>query len=624
MKQDFLATLAERVLLADGAMGTYLYAKGVERGQEIERLNLSDPDLVYSVHEEYIRAGSQLIETNTFGANRFRLQLDREQLREINRAGADLARRAAGQGVFVAGSVGPTGLEFPLEHGETTAADVEGSFVEQINGLLEGGVDVLLLETFGSLDEMLLALGVARRLCDLPIISQMVYPAGGRTPDGIEALVCARAALAAGANVVGTNCGRGVQPMLAAIEKLSVLRKKAPLSAFANAGFPEVVGHRMVYPADPAYMARMLKEAVRLGVRVVGGCCGTTPEHIQALQHLLHVKKRTLAVLEPAARTETAPEAEAGPHGPGVLLRGLAGREGLPLFVELDPPTHLDLTGVLDGARDLARAGVDAISLAENPLAILRSDNLSLAHRIRQEQQVPVILHLTCRDRNVLGLQNQIMSAHHLGIDSILAITGDPAASSDQPGVSGVFDVQSFGLVKMITQFNQGRNLAGKDLRGRTDFSIGVAFSYRSQRPETQLSRLEKKAALGAHFAMTQPFFDATEVERMMEQAERINLPILPGIFPLISARNAEFLHNELPGISIPAWIRERLWSFEQVEDQRKAAMEITRGLIEKLAPMVDGLYLISPLNKWQITTRLVEEIRRAGWRGSGRLRNGR
>ncbi|OQX15259.1 MAG: bifunctional homocysteine S-methyltransferase/methylenetetrahydrofolate reductase [Desulfobulbaceae bacterium A2] len=621
MKQDFLATLAERVLLGDGAMGTYLYAKGVERGQVIERLNLSEPDLVYGVHEEYIRAGSQLIETNTFGANRFRLQLGAEQVREINRVGATLARRAAGSGVYVAGSVGPSGIEFPLEHGEIGAGDVKEAFAEQIGGLLEGGIDVLQLETFGSLDEMLLALTVARRLCDLPIISQMVYPAGGRTPDGVEALTCARAALAGGANVVGSNCGRGVQPMLVALEQLGALRGIAPLSAFANAGFPEVVGHRLVYPADPAYMARMLKEAVRLGVRLVGGCCGTTPVHIQELQHLLHVKKRTVAVLEPAAPTETSPEAEARPRGPGALLRGLADGSGLPLVVELDPPTHLDLAGVLEGARALAGAGVDVISLAENPLAILRSDNLSLAHRIRQEQQLPVILHLTCRDRNVLGLQNQIMSAHHLGLDSILAITGDPAASSDQPGVSGVFDVQSFGLVRMISQFNQGRNFAGKDLRGHTDFSIGVAFSYRPQRPETQLSRLEKKAALGAHYAMTQPFFDADEVEQMMEQAARINLPIFPGIFPLISARNAEFLHNELPGISIPAWIRERLGSFEQVEDQRKAAMEITRGLIEKMATFVDGLYLISPLNKWQITAQLAGEIRLAGWRGSGRLR---
>lgn len=622
MKPDFLEYLSAKVMLADGAMGTYLFTKGAEIGLEVERLNLVDPDMIYAVHEEYIRAGSQVIETNTFGANRLKLGLSglADQVGEINRAGARLAVRAAGDKVYVAGSVGPSGVKFPLDNSETSAGEVEEVFREQISALVDGGVDVVQIETFGYLDELLIALKAAKSVCDLPLIAQMVYPAGGRTQDSLDALACGRRLMEAGADVVGTNCGRGIQPLLMAVEKLAALHDETIISAFPNAGFPEIVGHRMIYPADPAYMARMLKEMIRLGVRLVGGCCGTTPTHIQEFRQHLNIRRLPpISVGTGGQRDDAGASVSEEQRRPGKLLDGLA-RDRLPVIVELDPPVHLDTDAVLEGARQLGKAGVDAISVAENPLAILRGDNLTLAYRIRERFGIPAILHLTCRDRNVLGLQNQIMSAHHLGIESILAISGDPATSSDQPGASGVFDVQSFGLVRMIDQFNRGRNLAGRDMKKSTDFSIGVAFSFRPSRPETQIGRLERKVGMGAGFVMTQPFFDAAEVEQMMAAVEYLKVPIFPGIFPLISARNADFLHNELPGITIPAWIRERLWQFEQVEDQRKAAMDITRGLIEQLAPMVDGLYLISPLNKWEITAELTREIRAAGYPRSRRL----
>jgi len=275
---------------------------------------------------------------------------------------------------------------------------------------------------------------------------------------------------------------------------------------------------------------------------------------------------------------------------------------------------------VIEGARALAATGADAITLAENPLAVLRADNFSLAHLIREQVGIQTVLHLTCRDRNVLGLQMQIMGAHLLGIEAILAITGDPATSSDQPGVSGVFDVNSFGLVEMISRFNQGLNLAGASMRKNTDFSIGVAFSYRAANPELQIRRLERKVALGAHFVMTQPLFDSRTVETMFEQTRHLECMIFPGIFPLISARNADFLHHEIPGISIPRAIRDRLWQFEKVEDQRKAALELTHQLVADIAPIVDGLYLISPLNKWEVPAELIKAVRSAGWQGSGKL----
>jgi methionine synthase / methylenetetrahydrofolate reductase(NADPH) len=622
MKPDFLEILQEKVILGDGAIGTYLYTKGIELGKNTDRLNLSDPDLIYSVHEEYIRAGSQLIETNTFGANRFKLGtwgLD-DKVREINLAGADIAGRAAGERIYVAGSVGPSGIEFPLEAGETALAEVEQAFREQISALLEGRVDVLILETFTHLDELITAIKTARQLsADIPIIAQMAYPSRGRTARGDNAFKCGSAAIKAGASVVGANCGRGVKSMLAAIEKLAPLREQVPLSAFPNAGFPEIVGHRVIYPAQPEYMAQVIGDMIKLGARLVGGCCGTTPNHIEEFRKHLRIARRPVTRSQIIGMEgEIAAEEEQRGDG-GMLLRALP-PDRLPILVELDPPTHLDVSGVLHGARVLKESGTDAITLGESPLAVLRCDNLALAHRIREEVGIRTIVHLTCRDRNALGLQSHIMGAHLLGIDSILAVTGDPATSSDQPGVSGVFDVHSFGLVRMISRFNQGCNMAGKKVKGCTDFSIGVAFSYRPANPEVQLKRLERKAALGAHYVMTQPFFDAAEVEQMMEKTRHLGLLIFPGIFPLISARNADFLHHEVPGISIPDALRRKLWQYADVEDQRRVAMDFTRELVTAIAPFVDGLYFVSPLNKWEVANDLVCMVRQAGWRGSGRI----
>jgi homocysteine S-methyltransferase len=623
MKPHFTDYLRDKILLGDGAIGTYLYSKGLELGKDTERLNLSEPDLIYSIHEEYIRAGSQLIETNTFGANRCKLLasgLD-GRVRDINLAGVQLAKRAAGHDVYVAGSIGPSGMDFPLSTGEASEEGLQEIFREQVSALLEGGVDLLLFETFTHLDELVLAIQTARQLTDLAIVAQMAYPSGGKTAAGVDALTCGEAALAAGADVVGGNCGRGVSSLLTAIEHLSPLRDQVPLSAFPNAGFPEIVGHRMVYPAEPAYMVKALAEMIKLGARLVGGCCGTTPAHIHEFQQHLKIKRRPLVRSADIQGdgSHQRPEKTAG-HTNGALLENLPADQ-LPIIVELDPPTHLAVEGVIEGASELKKSGANAISLGENPLAILRADNLSLAHLIHERLDIQTIIHLTCRDRNILGLQSQIMGAHLLGISGILAITGDPATSSDQPGTSGVFDVKSFGLIRMIDLFNQGHNLAGKAMKARTNFSIGGAFSFRPSRPEVQIKRLERKAELGLKFVMTQPIFDAAEIEQMMEAVQHLDLLILPGIFPLISARNADFLHNEVPGIAIPEALRKKLWQYDKVEDQRKCALDYTRQLMSDVADFVDGLYLISPLNKWEITAGLTREIRAAGWQGSGRVK---
>ncbi|WP_417910819.1 bifunctional homocysteine S-methyltransferase/methylenetetrahydrofolate reductase [Candidatus Electronema sp. PJ] len=622
MKPDFLEYIHDHVVLGDGALGSYLFEQGVERGRNLDLLNVQAPEIVLAAHEEYIRAGSQLIETNTFGANWFKLREAGERVQEINRLGAEIAVKAAGQHIYVAGSVGPSGIAFPLHEEEGVRDAIRDCFREQVLGLAEGGVDLLIIETFSSLEEILLAIAAARSAApQLPVVAQMVFPAKGLTVLGEDALYCGQQMRAAGAVLVGTNCGRGVDATVQAVAKMSPLAAEGtPLSAFPNAGLPEILGGRMIYPAQPGYMAVRAKEMLRSGVHLIGGCCGTQPAHIQEFRSVLKIKPVRVQVLGGMEPRNEEPAVVPAPAKQGGFLDSLQpGR--LPIIVELDPPAHLDVEPVLQGAAKLALAGADAISLGENPLAVLRAGNLSMAALIRQRTGIQTILHQTGRDVNALGLQSRMMDAHLLGIEAVLAVSGDSAAGTDQPGVTGVFDLRSYGLITMLDGLNRGFSMAGQSLRQQTNFSIGAAFSFRPADPEVQLRRLEKKAELGARFAMTQPLFSAEAVEQMLEHVRHLEILVFPGIFPLISARNAEFLHNEVPGISVPQELRSRLAQFSQVADQRKVALEYTASLVAQIAPMIDGLYIISPLNKWEIALEFVAQARQAGWQGSGRAK---
>jgi homocysteine S-methyltransferase len=622
MKPDFITHLQDRVVLGDGALGAYLYECGISRDKNLDLLNLQSPDTVFNAHEEYIRAGSQLIETNTFGANRFNLADIgfADSVREINRAGAQIAVKAGGGKVYVAGSIGPSGIRFPLIDDEITEEEIRESLREQVTGLAEGGVDALIIETFSCLAEMKLALAVALDIAPhLPVIAQMVFPTANTTAYGDDVYSCAEAMLLGGAAVIGTNCGRGIDSALSAIKIMAANTSSSTLlSAFPNAGLPEIIGHRTIYPAQPGYMAERASEMVRAGVRLIGGCCGTTPAHIHQFKSILKIKPVVRAKITIIDRAENDLEKPAIDHKNGSFLNKLK-KDRLPVIVELDPPTHLDIQQVLAGAEALAQAGTDAISLAENPLAILRAGNLGLASRIKQQTDITTILHQTGRDLNALGLQARMMEAHLLGIESVLAVTGDSAAGTDQPGVTGVFDLRSHELISMLNGLNNGINMAGKSLRGQTDFSIGAAFSFRPENPDFQIRRLEKKVEVGARFAMTQPLFSPEAILQMLEKTQHLNILIFPGIFPLISLKNAEFLHNEVPGIHVPQQIRNSLSQYESISDQRKVALEYTGKLIEDVASSVDGLYLISPLNKWDIVLNYVKMIRKAGFTGSGR-----
>ena len=621
MKPDFLEYVHEHVVLGDGALGSYLFDQGVERGRNLDLLNLQAPEIVLAAHEEYIRAGSQLIESNTFGANRFKLREAGagERARQISRTGAEIAAKAAGKQVYVAGSVGPTGLSFPLHEEQISLADIRESFCEQVLGLAEGGVDLLILETFSSLEEILLAIAAARSAAPhLFVIAQIVFPAKGLTVLGEDALFCGQQMRDAGAALVGSNCGRGVDATVQAIARMSPLAGEGtPLSAFPNAGIPELLNGRMIYPAQPGYITARAKEMIRNGVHLLGGCCGTQPAHIHEFRSSLRIKPVRVYLSGEEQEQETEEPLTVLTKQGGFLDSLQPGR--LPIIVELDPPAHLDVEPVLRGAEELVRAGVDAISLGENPLAILRAGNLSMAALIRQHTGIQTILHQTGRDVNALGMQSRMMDAHLLGLEAVLAVSGDSAAGTDQPGVSGVFDLRSYGLIAMLDSLNRGLSMAGQPLRRQTNFSIGAAFSFRPDDPETQVRRLEKKAELGARFAMTQPIFAPATVEQMLEATRHLDILVFPGIFPLISARNAEFLHNEVPGISVPSELRRRLAKFGQVADQRKAALEYTADMIAEIAPLIDGLYLISPLNKWDIALQFVQQARQAGWKGSSR-----
>jgi methionine synthase / methylenetetrahydrofolate reductase(NADPH) len=599
----FLDRLQNEVLVGDGAIGTMLYAKGVGLEANFEHLNLVRPELVLELHGEYIAAGAQLIETNTFGANHTKLApigLDK-RVRDINLHGARLARRAA-HGAFVAGSVGPL-VRTRGEERELSADEMREIFREQCLALAEGGVDLLIIETFSDLEQLKVALQAARET-GLPVIANMAFLEGGRTAGGIEAGKVALELTAAGAAVIGANCGAGPLEILRNIERMARVTN-LPLAAYPNSGFPEYVDGRYIYRTTPEYFAGMALEMVAAGANLIGGCCGTTPDHIQRL-----VEK--LRGVKPAARVAPVRvEAGAQTPAPAVTSEGFLARWGKEkiVTVELDPPRGLDCARVLAGSRALQSAGADAINLAENPLARVRMGNIALGSRIQQEVGIEVIVHITCRDRNLLGLQSELLGASLLGIRTILAVTGDPARLGDQAGASSVFDLNSFGLIKLLASLNSGVNGQGNPIGSGTGFTIGCAFNPNTPKMEAQTERLGKKVACGARFAQTQPLYDSARLDEMLAQTAPLGIPVLPGILPLVSERNCEFLHNEVPGIVIPTEIRARMRGKEKEEGVREG-LAIAREFIAQVRERVGGFYIIPPFGKYEIAAELVRFIK--------------
>jgi methionine synthase / methylenetetrahydrofolate reductase(NADPH) len=602
----FLELLQSRVLIGDGAMGTLLYSRGIPLEANFEYLNLINPAVVKQVHEDYARVGAEVLETNTFGANALRLSAIglEKKVQAINEAGARLARSAAGQERFVAGAVGPL-IRPRGESGELSPADKEIIFREQMEALAEGGVDLFILETFSSLEDLEIALRIAADLT-IPASAQLAFLEEGRSREGVAAEEAARRLSNAGAALLGANCGAGPRDLLKVLTRVAAV-SPLPLAAFPNSGFPQFVDGRYMYLATPDYFAAMAREMVLAGAALIGGCCGTTPEHIGALAN-------ELAGMTPVHRFRTAPLAtEVPPYIPPAqpARRSFLAEWGQQpvITVELDPPRGLDCDKILHGARALREAGADALSLAENPLARIRMGNIALARQIQEETGLEVIVHVTCRDRNLIGLHSDLMGAHLLGIRNILAVTGDPVSVGGESGATSVFDLNSIGLLELLSALNSGRNLLGADLGGRTGFQLGAAFNPNLAGMDGQLRRLQKKMAAGATFIQTQPIYSPQVVAQLLERTSPLGIPVLIGLLPLVSERNAEFLHNEVPGITLPDEVRGRMKGKSGAAGVSEG-MAIARELITSATGRAGGWYLMPPFGKVDLALELMAFIK--------------
>ncbi len=600
--------LRERVVCGDGAMGTELMAAGVPVDTCFEQVCLTEPDVVSGIHDAYVRAGAELIETNTFGANAARLRRYglEDRVAEINARGVQLAQAAARpRGVLVAGSVGPLGI--PLAEAGASALDAAAIFREQLTALLDAGVDALFFETFLDLAEMRIALQQLRKLdADVPAICSLVASEEGRLPSSLPLFQAFRELSRLGADVVGVNCVTGPHAMTRILQRIP---GNFVVSAFPNAGYPLYRDGRFLYNAAPEYFGRAAKEFVENGARLVGGCCGVGPAHIRAMVEA--VAGATPVRAKPVVVYPSGPEdVRARPQRPAETSILDLMRQGHRVVVtELDPPKTLDMERYYRGAQALVDAGSDVITLADNSLAILRVSNLAVAAVLKQRFNIMPLLHLSCRDRNLIGLQSELMGIAALGIRHVLPLTGDPAKFGDQPGASSVFDVNSVQLMGIINKLNEGFNFAGKNIKYPTDFVVGCTFNPNAKNLDAQLKRLERKLAAGASYVMTQPVFDRGLVRQMHECTKGFGVPILTGVWPLLNGRQAEFLHHEVPGVVVPDDVRDRMRGREGAEG-RALGVEIAKEVVETALEHFPGLYLITPFLAYDTTAELAGFVR--------------
>lgn len=595
-RHPFLDELRAGIVLGDGAIGTALFSRGAPLRSCIERLNIVSPDMVETLHRDYIKAGSRVIETNTFGANR--LNLERyglaDRIGEIIENGVTIARKAAGT-AWVAGSIGPLP---PVDGEPLEKRGLCAVFEEVIASLVDNGVDILLFETFTDPVQLANAVRLARSMTEAPIVAQMAVETGGRLPGGADIRFFADAVLEAGADVIGANCGAGVPAVRDAARRL--LTYGVPVSAYMNAGFAERIEDRTLFVAPGDYLASTAVDLARLGVRLIGGCCGTSPETIRAMAKAL--SGVTVAVEEPEIKIEVAP------RPPAVMVTIEPPSVPRGILVELDPPKTLDIAPLIKAAEELKDVGIASITLADNPLASVRVDTLAAAGEIMRKTGLPVMPHLTGRDRNRIALQSFIMGAHVLGVKSLLCVTGDPVRMYNETNTSGVFDLTSIGLVKLVAEFNAG--LRSGD-GAATSFSIAVALNPNVRGIQSQVGKLVRKIEAGAHFALTQPIFDTERLDALLESIDKngVSFPIFAGVMPLMSARNAEFLHNEVPGIYIPEEYRDRMKRYDKPEDQKKAGIEIALDIARYAAERMHGLYLMTPRNKTSFVIPVIESV---------------
>lgn len=602
--------LSEKVLIADGAMGTLLYSYGVDRS--FEELNLSHPEDIVAIHKAYIGAGADIIQTNTYGANYIKLARYglEDEVKRINQAAIRLAKEAArGTGTYIFGTIGGINGAVDARLPAAPLEEIKRSFREQLYCFLLDGVDAILLETYYDLDELKTVLKILRETTDLPVVANVsmhepgILQNGKKLPDALEELITL------GADVVGINCRLGPYHMARALETVP-LYDKAYLAVYPNASLPEMQDGKVIYQSDTDYFAHYGEVFRQEGARIIGGCCGTTPDHIRALRQGLETTK---PILEKEVRPilELVPEEVVDEEAGERLLDKV--KERLTILVELDPPRTFDTTKFFEGAEALNNARVDAITISDNSLATPRISNMALASILKHEYGIKPLIHLTTRDHNLVGMHSHVMGFHKLGLHDVLAITGDPTKVGDFPGASSVFDLRSVELVQLIKKFNDGISYTGKSLKEKARFHVGAAFNPNVLNLEKAVRLIERKVEYGADYIITQPIYDVNKAVLLKEALQKANIdvPLFIGVMPLLSSRNAEFLHNEVPGIRLTEEVRERMREAEEHGYANEEGMAIARELIDAICAHFQGIYIITPFLRYDLSVELAKYIQK-------------
>ena len=587
MNSSFIDKINEGVMLFDGAMGTMLYERGIFINRCFDEANLSSPDMVSKIHREYLEAGAEILETNTFGANKYKLRLHglEDEVEQINRRGAEIASGISGGNAFVAGSIGPLGLKIE-PWGPTSFDEATEAFREQAAALLLGGVDLFSLETFADLNEIRQAIIGVRSVSDLPIVAQMTLQNDGLGLYGTSPGEFAQRLSEWGADVVGVNCSVGPKVMLEAVEKM-VGAVESHIIVQPNAGIPQNIEGRNIYLVSPEYLAEYARRFVQVGVRAVGGCCGTTPAHIKAIHDALltiHPEREIRHIIE-TPREEPIHVVVVPREEKSGLSKKITGGDFVKL-VELVPPRGSDASKALDAARELMRSGIDAINIPDSPRATSRMSPLAMAILIERDVGIETVLHYCCRDRNILGIQSDLLGAHAIGLRNMLLVTGDPIRTGDYPDATAVFDIDSIGLTNLVHRLNHGMDIGGRKLKQPTSFHIGVGA--------------------GAEFAVTQPIFDLVLFERFIKHIEPMQIPVIAGIWPLTSYKNAEFMNNELPGVTVPDEIMTRMREAENAELAMQEGVAIASDILKNISDIVDGVQISAPFNRYDLALEVI------------------
>jgi len=611
--------------LFDGALGTELYQRGVFINQCYDALNLQRPELVTELHEIYRDAGAEILETNSFGANRVRLEQFglADQVEAINRAGAHLARQVAGDELYVAGSMGPLGIRIE-PYGPTSVEEARAYFREQAEALAAGGADLFVIETMSDLHEIEQAILGCRDAADLPVIAQMTVQTDGNTLYGYDPARIARHLDELGADVIGLNCSVGPAIILNAIQKMADVTGR-PLSAMPNAGLPREIEGRKIYMASPDYFAKYTRRLIQSGVRFVGGCCGTTPEHTRAMADQV----RALKPPQHGVVAEKIRDVDAREAAPGMKPVALAERSRLArkiaagelvTSVEILPPKGSDPGDVLEKVRRLKEAGCDAVNVPDGPRAMMRMGVLATCSIIEREVELETIPHYCCRDRNLLGMMSDLLGAHALGLRNLLIVTGDPPKMGPYPDATAVFDIDSVGLTNLVRKLNQGLDPSDDSLGSQTRFLIGVGVNPASVDVDYEIGHFEWKVDAGAEFAVTQPIFDVETFLEFMGRIEHVRIPTIVAVWPLVSFRNAEFLNNEVPGIEVPERILERMRKASDASKEVGMAegLAIAREMVTELQPHVEGIQVSAPFGKVDFALEVFEALE--GWSGRSRV----